>query len=169
MSGATSSPATVTGLTFGDSYEITVVATTSEGLPTTSAAATASPTAPIPDLTVVSSLNPSTFGTSVLFTATIEPAAATGTVTFKDGATTLGTGTLSGGAATYSTAALGVGSHGITAEYGGDLSYAASTSSELSQTVNKATPSVTAWPTAIGIVSSPTWKTAAPCSSTSGV
>ena len=89
---------------------------------------------------LASSVNPSTFGASVTFTATVSPSAATGTVTFKDGATTLGTGTLSGGTATYSTSGLTTGDHSITAEYGGDGSYAASTSSALTQTVNPAGP-----------------------------
>jgi hypothetical protein len=100
---------------------------------------------------VASSQNPSTYGASVTFTATVSPSDATGTVTFKDGATTLGTGTLSGGTATYSTSALSVSGHSITAEYGGDSDYAASTSSALTQTVNKATPNVTTWPTATAI------------------
>ncbi|MEI8195987.1 MAG: Ig-like domain-containing protein, partial [Phycisphaerae bacterium] len=68
-------------------------------------------TKPSPSTTTLSSsLNPSTSGASVLFTATVVPAAATGTVTFKDGVTILGTGTLSGGTATYSTTALSLGS-----------------------------------------------------------
>lgn len=85
-----------------------------------------------------SSLNPSTYGANVTFTATVSPAAATGTVTFKDGATTLGTGTLSSGTATYSTTALSVASHPITAVYDSNASYATSTSGILAQVVNKA-------------------------------
>ena len=63
------------------------------------------------------------------FTATVTVRSAgagtpTGTVTFKDGATTLGTGTLNGaGVATFTTAALPVGHHTITAVYGGDASF----------------------------------------------
>jgi hypothetical protein len=53
---------------------------------------------------VSSSANPSSFGQSVTFTATVTGSGATGTVTFKDGATTLGTGTLSSGTATFATA-----------------------------------------------------------------
>ena len=91
--------------------------------------------------TVTSSANPSVFGESVTFTADVtgtESEPPTGTVTFKDGATTLGTGTLSGGTATFSTSALTVGSHLITAEYSGDTNFAASISSALSQKVNQA-------------------------------
>ena len=63
----------------------------------------------------------------------------TGTVTFLDGSTVLGTGTLNGsGVATYTTGAftLSVGSHSITAVYGADGNYSASTSGTLSETVN---------------------------------
>jgi len=93
--------------------------------------------------TLSSSLNPSTYGSSVTFTATVSPSAATGTVTFKNGSATLGTGTLSGGKATYSTSTLAVGSNSITAAYGGNSSYNSSTSSAVTQTVSKATPTVT--------------------------
>ena len=61
----------------------------------------------------------------------------TGTVTFKDGSTTLGTGTLSGGTATFSTSQLAVGPNSITAVYGGDTNFTTSTSSALTQTVNQ--------------------------------
>src|SRR5439155_22580515 len=64
----------------------------------------------------------------------------TGTVTFKDGATTLGTGPLSGGVATFSTSTLAVGGHSITADYNGDSSFNIS-SGALTQTVNKANTS----------------------------
>jgi hypothetical protein len=67
-------------------------------------------------------------GASVTFTAKVTPSAATGTVTFKDGTTTLGTGTLSSGATVYSTTALAVGTHRITATYSGDGSHSASSS-----------------------------------------
>jgi polygalacturonase len=85
------------------------------------------------------SVNPSTYGTLVTFTATVSPAPTNGeSVTFKDGSTTLGTGTLSGGQATYTTTAsqLAVVSHSITAVYAGDGAFGASTSSALSQTVD---------------------------------
>jgi hypothetical protein len=89
----------------------------------------------------VSSLNPSTTGTSVTFTATVTSATAgtiTGTVTFLDGATSLGTGALAGGVATFTTSSLAAGAHSITAQYGGDANYATSTSAILTQTVNPA-------------------------------
>ena len=89
-----------------------------------------------------SSANPSVFGQSVTFTATVAvtaPASGTptGTVTFKDGATTLGTGTLTAGTATFATSALALAGHTITAVYGGDSNFTTSTSSGLTQTVNQ--------------------------------
>jgi len=93
---------------------------------------------------VASLNNPSTFGTAVTFTASVTSSAMgtlTGTVTFQDGAATLGTGTLSGGTATVMTSGLGAGVHSITAVYGGDATFASSTSPTLTQTVNKAASS----------------------------
>jgi streptogramin lyase len=87
---------------------------------------------------LVSSENPSVFGDSVTFTATVAPSYAAGNVTFSDGATILGSSAVSAGTATFTTSALSVGSHGITASYGGDGSDNPSTSSPVSQTVNPA-------------------------------
>jgi hypothetical protein len=88
---------------------------------------------------LASSLNPSTYGKSVTFTATVTSSAGTptGTVTFKSGSTTLGNATLSGGKAGFSTSALSGGSHSITAAYGGAGNFAGSTSKVLTETVNK--------------------------------
>lgn len=90
-------------------------------------------------IAVTSGTNPSVTGQSVTFTATISTSSGSvsGTVTFKDGATTLGTGTLASNVATFATSALSVGSHSITAVYAGDSNYNGSTSSALTQTVNK--------------------------------
>ena len=90
---------------------------------------------------VVSSLNPALLGQPVTFTATVSvglgAGTPTGTVTFKDGTTVLGTGTLNaGGWTTLSLSSLTVGSHSITAVYGGDTSFGGSSSDVLTQTVN---------------------------------
>jgi len=58
---------------------------------------------------VSSNSSSSTYGQSVTFTATVSPSAATGTVQFFDGATSLGTATLSGGRASVSTSTLACG------------------------------------------------------------
>src|SRR5439155_25600169 len=97
---------------------------------------------------VVSSVNPSVFGQSVTFTATVTPAAPgtatpTGTVTFKDGATPIGTNTLSSGQATFTTSSLTVASHTISAVYNSDGSFNISTSPNMTQTVNKASTTTT--------------------------
>ncbi|HET9406631.1 MAG TPA: protease pro-enzyme activation domain-containing protein, partial [Candidatus Sulfotelmatobacter sp.] len=89
--------------------------------------------------TVSSSLNPSSFGQSVTLTATVSPSAATGTVQFFDGLNLLGTAALSGGTASLSILSLPVGSHPITAHYGGDSNFASSTSPVLVEAVNTST------------------------------
>ena len=93
-----------------------------------------------------SSANPSVFGVSVTFTATVtasDPGSGTptGTVTFMDGTTLLKTVNLSGGSASFSTSKLAIGSHSITANYNGSASYATSMDS-LTQQVNSSTPSL---------------------------
>ncbi len=85
---------------------------------------------------VTSSLNPSYVGDNVIFTATVSPAAATGTVTFSIDGTTVASPTLVGGVATYATATLAAGPHSVTATYNGDTVYQSSTSATLTQTVN---------------------------------
>src|SRR6267154_1580136 len=83
--------------------------------------------------------NPASAGQSVPFTVTVSPTptgTSTGTVSFYDGATLLGTVTLnSGGVATLSTSSLMSGANSITAAYSGNATFAASTSSVLTETV----------------------------------
>jgi len=83
---------------------------------------------------VASSQNPSSFGQSVTFTATVSPTAPgtgtpTGTIQFKVDGTNLGTPvTLSGGSATSpATTTLAVGTRVITADYSGDAGFNTST------------------------------------------
>ena len=87
---------------------------------------------------LVSSVNPSTFGSAVTFTATVTSANGTpsGTVTFTDGATNLGTQTLTNGQATITLSSLTVGTHTVTTTYGGGATFATSTSSSVVQVVN---------------------------------
>jgi hypothetical protein len=87
---------------------------------------------------LVSSANPSSFGQSVTFTASVTPefsGTPSGTVTFMDGATTLKTVTLSGGTAKFTTSTLASGTHNIKATYNGNTQFTAS-SAALTQTVN---------------------------------
>jgi hypothetical protein len=92
---------------------------------------------------LTSSLNPSSYGNSVTFTATVAPSSGpTGSVTFKDGSTVLSSQTLNAsGQAAYQTSSLTVGTHSITAAYSGDGAYSSSTSTAVSQVVNQASTS----------------------------
>jgi len=68
--------------------------------------------------------------------AAVSPAAATGSVQFFDGTTSLGTSAVSAGTATLNVAAgLAGGTHSITAQYLGDSSHAASTSAAASMVI----------------------------------
>ncbi len=98
--------------------------------------------------TVSSSTNPSVFGQSVTYTATVSVTSPgvglpTGTVTFSDGSTSLGTAAVSSGQATFSSAALSVSTHTITASYSGDNNFIESTSGDFLQTVNQASTTTT--------------------------
>ena len=97
--------------------------------------------------TLASSLNPSLVGQSVTFTATVSSTAGTlpngENVTFKNGSAILGTAPLSAGVAALTTSLLPAGKFKITASYGGDANFAASTSSALQQVVTSTTKSAT--------------------------
>jgi len=90
---------------------------------------------------IASSGTPSAFGASVTFTASVTGIAPTGTVSFKDGATSICAAVALAGSgntrtATCTTSALAAGTHGMTAAYGGDAGNISSISSALSQVVN---------------------------------
>jgi hypothetical protein len=89
------------------------------------------------------------FGEDVTFTATVTsgPSGLSGTVTFKDGSSTLGTASLTCSSpctAELTTDALTTGSHNdITAVYGGNPNFESSTSAALTQVVNPAPTTTT--------------------------
>jgi hypothetical protein len=90
---------------------------------------------------LASNANPSAYGQPAAFTATVTSGgpAPTGTVTFKNGTTSLGVATLNAqGSATFTTLTLGAGVYSITVAYSGDTSSAKSTSAALNQTVTTA-------------------------------
>ncbi len=102
-----------------------------------------------PAITLVSNTNPAGSGQTVKLTATVSStnalvtAVPTGTVTFKDGSTTLGTATLDAtGATSISLATLSVASHSIQAHYSGDGTYYWADSDALTQVINTATTTV---------------------------
>ena len=99
--------------------------------------------------TVTSNANPSQYNQPVMFTATVGSSSPvpTGNVTFSDGATVISSATLNGsGQAAFTTTSLSVGSHSITASYPGDSNSLASTSTVLTQVVNKADQFITFTP-----------------------
>ncbi|MFJ7073076.1 Ig-like domain-containing protein [Streptomyces sp. NPDC098781] len=106
-------------------------------------------TAPITATTTkiaASPAGPVVQGTSVKLTATVAPAAATGTVRFLDGTTQLGgpVTVTGGGVATLTTSALAVGTHALKAQFtpADPATYGGSTSTALSYTVKIKPPAV---------------------------
>lgn len=100
----------------------------------------------VTSIALSSSLNPSAPGQAVTFSATITEGGATnptGTVTFRDGSTTLGTSTVTSsggvGKASFTTASLTAGSHPITASYSGDANDQSSSSNTDQQVVGSPT------------------------------
>jgi sugar lactone lactonase YvrE len=101
-------------------------------------------------VTLTSSLNPSDFGQSVTFTATVTTGTGaldtSSTVTFFDGATQLGVVDINtSGVATFSISMLTVGLHPITATYSGDSQHFGSTGKltpKPNQEVDEATATV---------------------------
>ena len=135
ISNATGSQGLVTAKGVGT----TTITAASGGV--TSAAVTLTVTQANTTTTLLSDKNPATDVDSITFTATVAavpPGAGTptGTITFKDGATTLGNPvTMTNGQATFATSTLGFGSHPITATYSGDTNFAGSVSASLSQQI----------------------------------
>lgn len=97
---------------------------------------------------LASPVNPSTFGQSVTLTATVAAVAPgtgtpAGSVQFCDGTTLLGSHGLTGGVAALVTTKLATGTNSITAVYVASVDYLTSTSSALSQVVDKANTKTT--------------------------
>ena len=90
--------------------------------------------------TVTTSLNPSAVGQPVSLSVNVNDAAATGSVEFFDGTTSLGSAALSGGTASLNVSTLTVGSHSLHARYSGDEMFAAGVSSNVTQDVTSITP-----------------------------
>jgi hypothetical protein len=89
--------------------------------------------------TLSSSQSTAMVGQSITFTGHVSATSGspTGTVRFQDGPTTLGTGTVSGGVATLQTQTLAAGVHNVIAAYSGDSNFNASSSSAMSQTMDR--------------------------------
>ena len=124
--------ASVTAAYSGDTNYGSSTATTSFTISqaTTSLTASASPTT-------------TTYGNTVTLAASGLPSAATGSVTFTAGGTTLCSGTVGSGHASCATGALPAASYAVTATYPGDGNYTGSTAAT-SFTISKASTSMTA-------------------------
>ena len=95
-------------------------------------------------------------GVNTQFVAKVSPQSigayvATGTMTFKDGATVLGTGSVSSGQASLSTNTLVTGSHTISVSYSGDTNFLSSNSPSKIVNVSGATTPTITWPTPVAI------------------
>ena len=141
---------TDTGLTNGAPYYYVVTATNAAGEGPPSNEASATPFAPVATSTALASApNPSAFGQSVTFTATVTSGSGVpaGTVTFTEGATTWASNVAVNGAgqAAFSTTALSVGSHTLTAAFTGASGWlnSSGTNSGTPQVVNPAPITVT--------------------------
>ena len=102
---------------------------------------------------LTSTPNPSTLGQTVTLSTTVSAVAPavgvlTGTVTFRDGATSLGVVTLVNGNASLTISTLTTGTHSLTAVYSGSPNFLASTSPVVNQVVNpgSTTTSLTSTP-----------------------
>jgi hypothetical protein len=102
----------------------------------TANAASAAPTTTTLDTTVTSPV----FGQDQTLTATVTSTAGTptGPVTFFDGTTRLGQASLNAAGQATLTVSLGVGTHSLTATFGGNKTFAGSTSAPLAETVSRA-------------------------------
>jgi hypothetical protein len=138
LSGGTAK-LTTTALT-GGSHTITAVYSGDASFGTSTGMITQTVNPATTTTAVISSASTSNPGQSVTFSvlvtpSTVGPFAASGTVTFQDGATVLATRPLSAGMATFTTSTLSSGTHPITAVYSGDGSFSGSSGSVV-QTVN---------------------------------
>jgi Bacterial Ig-like domain (group 3) len=94
------------------------------------------PKQPTTTTLVTNPVGPVNVGTQVTLTATVAPTAATGSVEFFDGATSLGTATVANGTASVQTNSLAKGTHSLTAKFTStSAGYDNSTSDPVSFTV----------------------------------
>ena len=107
---------------FNLSISATVTGTAQQGTTATTGSFTTTP-------------NPSVAGAPVTLSMTVSPATATGAVAFYAGGTIVGTATLVNGQAQLVLATLPAGTNLLMARYGGDATYAGTTSNAVAQSV----------------------------------
>ncbi len=146
----------------GSPYAITAAYSGDTNYKASSGAGTETVTPAATSTTVVSNHNPSVSGQPVTYTATVAVTAPgvgapTGSVTFKDGTTTICSSVVLSASKTASCSATYTSStgspHKITAVYGGDKNFKASTSAVLTQSVNKVATTLVAAPAKFGLLS----------------
>ena len=137
--GGSPTPVTDSTVLGGGIYTLTANFTPSDTLNYASASGTVSLTVnkAASNIGLVSTTDTLFKSNPVTFTATVSssPGTPTGSVSVYDGSTLLGSATLAQGVATYTTSSLTVGSHSVTAVYGGDSNFSGVTSSGVTETV----------------------------------
>jgi hypothetical protein len=103
----------------------------------TSPVLTQTVTVAVPSVTLTASLNPASAMQPILLAAAVSAPLATGSVTFKDGGSTIGTGPLISGVAKLFGPTLSPGTHSLTAVYSGDQYDQSVTSAVLIETINE--------------------------------
>jgi RHS repeat-associated protein len=135
-----------TALTSGAHSLTAVYAGDANNNTSTSTVLTQTVNAALGSINLAATPNPVIAGQSATLTATLTGNNPTGSVTFKDGATTLAPAvTLSGGVASLSLSTLALGSHNLTAVYAGDANNPGVTSAVAVLLVNAAGPGTMTW------------------------
>ena len=141
LNAAGRATATVSTLV-GGSYSITANYTADTRFQPSSSSAVQEMVSAANTVTVLTATpNPAILGQAVTLTATVSAShlsgGLSGAVTFLDGSTVLGSGKLGGnGTASLTTTLLSLGTHSLTASYGGSTSFASSTSGVVKELIN---------------------------------
>jgi Glycoside hydrolase family 44/Bacterial Ig-like domain (group 3) len=90
-------------------------------------------------VTLVASPASGVSGQAISLTASVTPASATGTISFKDGSSTIGSANLVAGKGTFSVSTLSVGTHSLTAAYSGDSVDSPASSNTVTVTITAST------------------------------
>lgn len=140
-----STSCTISNLSNGVTYYVSVQSENAAGFSTRSAPRVAVRPGAISTTTMTATLESVTVGTAITFTATV-PETATGTVNFTSGGTSItncSAVTVETGTAACTTSALAVGTNSVRANYSGDGFYSSSASSVIAVTVAALTQNIT--------------------------
>jgi hypothetical protein len=133
---------TITSLTAGThSITASYAGDSADGASTSGAVSVQVNGAQLPSTAVALVASPTTAasGQAISLTASVTPVSATGTVSFKDGSSTIGSATLASGNGTLSVSTLSVGTHSLTAAYSGDSADSAASSNTVTVTITAPT------------------------------